>query len=234
MLIKYAEIVEPFSFIPVAGPIIFSSAKISKTFGNQAINLSNSKSNDLNEIREKIDNFLREQNHKIIIIIDDIDRLYNDEIRLIFQLIKSVGDFPNTIYLISFDHDVVINALKTVQDCPGEKYLEKVVEISESIESNDIRVDIDDRASTLQKKVRDAEKEWIPYIIVIGPKEVELGSLSVRDRENNRKVEKMKLPELIAKIQTKIHNKPFHCTQAHDNQLLANLKYQHNHPVFHS
>jgi len=129
LLIKYAEIVEPFLFIPVAGPIIFSSAKISKTFGNQAINLGNSKSNNLNEIRKEIDNFLREQNNKIIIIIDDIDRLYNDEIRLIFQLIKSVGDFPNTIYLLSFDHDVVINALKAVQDCPGEKYLEKVVQI---------------------------------------------------------------------------------------------------------
>jgi threonyl-tRNA synthetase len=91
----------------------------------------------------------------------------------------------------------------------SDNYLEKVVELSKSIEGNDIRVDIDDRASTLQKKVRDAEKEWIPYIIVIGPKEVELGTLSVRDRENKRKVEKMNLQELIAKIKTKIDDKPF-------------------------
>lgn len=129
LLVRYAEIIEPLALIPGAGPLFFSFAKIFRSFGNTAINVSDSESNDLNEIRKKIDRFLKEQNHKIIIIIDDIDRLYNDEIRLIFQLIKSIGDFPNTIYLLSFDHDVVINALKTVQDCPGEKYLDKVVQI---------------------------------------------------------------------------------------------------------
>jgi threonyl-tRNA synthetase len=91
----------------------------------------------------------------------------------------------------------------------SDDYIENVVELSETIASNAIRVDIDDKASTLPKKVREAEKEWVPYIIVVGPKEVESGTLSVRDRENNRKVEKMKLSELISKIQTKIQNKPF-------------------------
>ena len=91
----------------------------------------------------------------------------------------------------------------------SESYIKKVVELSIEIAKHKIRVDIDDRASTLQKKIREAEKEWIPYIIVVGPKEIESGVLSVRDRENNRKVEKIELSQLMKKIQNKIQNKPF-------------------------
>jgi len=91
----------------------------------------------------------------------------------------------------------------------SDAYLTKVVELSKEIASQNIRVDIDDRASTLQKKVRGAEKEWIPYIIVVGQKEVDSGILSVRDRNSNGKVEKLKLEKLINTIKTQIQNKPF-------------------------
>jgi threonyl-tRNA synthetase len=91
----------------------------------------------------------------------------------------------------------------------SESYLKKVVELSKEITKHNIRVDIDDRASTLQKKIREAEKEWVPYIIVVGSKEIESGVLSVRDRENNRKVEKIELSQLINKIQIRIQDKPF-------------------------
>lgn len=72
---------------------------------------------------------LNEIDTKLIIVIDDIDRLNNTEIRQIFQLVKSLADFPNTIYLLSFDKDVVINALKKVQEGSGNEYLEKVVQV---------------------------------------------------------------------------------------------------------
>jgi threonyl-tRNA synthetase len=70
-------------------------------------------------------------------------------------------------------------------------------------------VDIDDRASTLQKKVREAETEWIPYIIVVGQRELDSEVLSVRNREMHGDVQKMKLDELITKIAAKLEGKPF-------------------------
>ncbi len=91
----------------------------------------------------------------------------------------------------------------------SDKYLEKVEEIAGKIESNCIRVDIDDSASTLQKKIREAEQEWIPYIIVLGEKEVESGMLSVRDREVKGAQQNLTLDELITKIKSKITGKPF-------------------------
>ena len=44
------------------------------------------------------------------------------------------------------------------------------------------RVDVDDRDMTVGKKIRDAEREWIPFIIVFGEKEKEGGKLQVRLR----------------------------------------------------
>jgi predicted KAP-like P-loop ATPase len=76
-----------------------------------------------------LNGLLEKQPHKIIVVIDDIDRLNDTEIRQIFQLIKSLGDFPNTIYLLAFDKTVVITALEKVQEGSGAGYLEKVVQI---------------------------------------------------------------------------------------------------------
>ena len=91
----------------------------------------------------------------------------------------------------------------------SDKYTEKVEEIAQQIESHCIRVDIDDRVSTLQKRVREAETEWVPYVVVVGQREIESGVLSIRDREAHGKVHNMKLDELITKIKSELEGKPF-------------------------
>jgi len=91
----------------------------------------------------------------------------------------------------------------------SDKYMDKVEELVTKIEASCIRVDIDDTASTLQKKIREAEQEWVPYIVVIGEKEIESGKLSVRDRELRGSQQIMTVDELLNKITTKIAGKPF-------------------------
>ncbi len=71
-----------------------------------------------------------------------------------------------------------------------------------------IRVDFDDRTETLQKKVRDAEKEWIPFIVVVGEKEIKSGKLSVRQRATGKQ-ETMELQSLVETIEEKTAGKPF-------------------------
>jgi threonyl-tRNA synthetase len=61
----------------------------------------------------------------------------------------------------------------------------------------------------LQKKIREAEQEWVPYIVVVGEKEVESGTLSVRDRELKGQQQNMTADQLIAKVSEKIAGKPF-------------------------
>jgi threonyl-tRNA synthetase len=91
----------------------------------------------------------------------------------------------------------------------SDKFLDKVGDLAHQIDAHCIRVDIDDSSSTLQKKIREAEQEWIPYIVVVGEKEVESGTLSIRDREQKGKQENFTPDQLIAKVSEKISGKPF-------------------------
>ena len=87
-------------------------------------------------------------------------------------------------------------------------FLGSVEKISRKMEKHCIRVDIDDRALTLQKRVRDAEMEWVPYIVVVGRNEVESDVLPVRDRAAGE-MHKMKPSELIEEIERVTNGKPF-------------------------
>ena len=57
------------------------------------------------------------------------------------------------------------------------------------------------------RKIRGAEREWIPYIVVLGAKEVAEGSMNVRTRDGVQR--KMTLPELLAEIEPQMEGKPF-------------------------
>ncbi|MBD5130161.1 MAG: hypothetical protein HDT43_09590 [Ruminococcaceae bacterium] len=86
---------------------------------------------DISTQKQKIIDMLNssEQNHKFLIIIDDVDRLSNDQIRQVFQLIASVANFPKVRYLVVFDKGIVVKALEKVQDGSGEAYLEKIIQM---------------------------------------------------------------------------------------------------------
>jgi threonyl-tRNA synthetase len=71
-----------------------------------------------------------------------------------------------------------------------------------------IRVDIDDRSESISKKIRDAEMEWTPLIVVLGEKERESGKLAVRFRETG-KVENMELKELTNYVKERTKDFPF-------------------------
>ena len=82
------------------------------------------------EFKREIKEFLLKRKSKILIIIDDIDRLTPDEIRTLFKLIKINNDFPNVIYVLSFDGEVVKTALETQRGINGKDYLEKIVQVT--------------------------------------------------------------------------------------------------------
>jgi len=68
------------------------------------------------------------------------------------------------------------------------------------------RVDIDDRDLSVSRKIRDAEKEWIPYIVVIGQREKEKDILTVRIRGNG--VKEMRREELLQILKEETEGKP--------------------------
>ena len=84
---------------------------------------------DVTKLRQNIENELTKNSRRIIVIIDDIDRLSSEEIRQLFKVVKAVADFANITYLLAFDKDVAIAALEKVQDSKGEEYLEKIIQV---------------------------------------------------------------------------------------------------------
>jgi threonyl-tRNA synthetase len=90
----------------------------------------------------------------------------------------------------------------------GDKFLDDVLKMAEDIEEQCIRVDVDDRPLTLQKRVRDAEIEWVPYIVVIGQKELDSKMLAVRDRRV-KELRNLTLDDLIHEIKETAKGMPF-------------------------
>ena len=87
-----------------------------------------------------------------------------------------------------------------------ERNLDYAVEVLENLESRMIRVDIDDRDATVGRKIKDAESFWIPYIVVIGDKEVAEKKLSVRTRDGDNLV--LSIEEFIEMLEKELDGYP--------------------------
>ena len=91
--------------------------------------------------KQRLEEELLKFDGRVVVIIDDIDRLPNDQVRMVFQLVASLAKLPKINYLLSFDEEVVTRALSEVQKCDGAEYLEKVVQVPvrlPSISSGDL------------------------------------------------------------------------------------------------
>nr|WP_298793663.1 P-loop NTPase fold protein [uncultured Allomuricauda sp.] len=86
----------------------------------------------LEEMKKDIDKTLEISNKKIIIFIDDIDRLDKDEIFMLFKLIKTNADFKNLVFIICLDHEHVAKAIYSRYGPgieSGKEFLEKIINI---------------------------------------------------------------------------------------------------------
>ena len=114
------------SSAPIISPFLKPAKDITDEFNNLLTELNNK---TVEDIKEEICNELKNFEGKIVVIIDDIDRLTADEIRELFTIVKAVADFPNTIYILAFDKEVVVRALEKVQEGKGEDYLKKIIQV---------------------------------------------------------------------------------------------------------
>jgi len=88
------------------------------------------------------------------------------------------------------------------------EFLKFCENLADKITASKIRVDIDDRNESIGKRIREAETEWIQYILVIGEKEVNAKELNVRDRETGE-VKQIVFDDFVGQIHDQIKDKPF-------------------------
>lgn len=92
----------------------------------------------------------------------------------------------------------------------SEKHMDFALKVADQL---DCRVDIDDREDTVGKKVREAGREWVPYVVVVGDKEVETGNINVTVRSesepNKPKKVEMTAEELNARVRSETIGMPY-------------------------
>ena len=154
---QYSDIIDVSLLIPVVGPAIAPILKtISKSKGAKLMQAPS-----LDEAKEKLCKALEDFNHKIIVFIDDIDRLTTPQIKDIFQLVKQVGDFPNIIYVLTMDREIVCNALSEYHNIDGDEYLKKIVQVSfevPEIDKTTVHEILRDRLNDIVHKSKNEEE----------------------------------------------------------------------------
>lgn len=87
----------------------------------------------LEDLKNRVNDFLKESDKKIVVIIDDIDRLDKQELFSLFKLIKLTGDFSKTYYILSFDDEMVASAIgerfAEGNRNSGHNFLEKIIQV---------------------------------------------------------------------------------------------------------
>jgi threonyl-tRNA synthetase len=94
-----------------------------------------------------------------------------------------------------------------VEICPvSEKVADYARHVTATLKSHGFRVHLDDRNEKLPAKIRDAQLQKIPYMLVLGPKESEAGTVSVRHRAKGDLGPKP-LPEVIELLNKEVESK---------------------------
>jgi hypothetical protein len=88
---------------------------------------------ELRNIRAEVERVLEQRQKRVLVFVDDIDRLDRREIQTLFKLVRLAGDFPYTTYVLAFDDLVVAQALGEAYGSgdaeAGRRFIEKIVQV---------------------------------------------------------------------------------------------------------
>ena len=87
----------------------------------------------------------------------------------------------------------------------SDKHLEYANKVKEALEEKDVRVEVDERAEKIGYKIREAQLQKVPYMLVVGDKEETSGEVGVRNRKDGD-LGAMKLEDFVSKIDSEIRN----------------------------
>ncbi len=141
-------------------------------FGNINFRTFGKSQNSLGQQRNEIDKALKSIEKKIVVIIDDTDRLDEEETKLIMKLVKMTANFPNTVFLLAYDREQV--AHKLGENNVGEEYLKKIIQVSFTLPKPDeeglkriVFSDLEDTIKNIYGEVKiegEDERRWNTFL----------------------------------------------------------------------
>lgn len=92
--------------------------------------LLDDKDKEAAELKEEVEDTLVQQQRRIVITIDDIDRLAAEDIKQLFRIFKAMRNFTNLVYLLVFNKEVVMRTIADTKEISEEAYLEQIIQVS--------------------------------------------------------------------------------------------------------
>ena len=123
-LAEYGHLLSPLASFVGAGPLVSGAADVLATLSTRA---------SVFEQRQELRSLLEELDRRLVVVVDDVDRLRPQEVLDMVRLVRLVGDFPNTLYLLAFDRGRVEECLGEGSPERGRSYLEKIVQVTHDV-----------------------------------------------------------------------------------------------------
>lgn len=128
---SYGRIVAPLRYVPYLSEIARVSSEVA---GDLSQALAGGQSPPSARQRGKqLAEQLAALEQPIVVMVDDLDRLRDEEIVDVVRLVRLVGDFPNLVYVMAFDRPVVERSLGGGDRVKGRAYLDKIVHLSHEL-----------------------------------------------------------------------------------------------------
>lgn len=113
------------------------AAAAAEHVGNIAEGLSDV---DAETLKDRIDRRLAVEDRRLVVFMDDLDRLDHQEIQAVFRLVKLTLSFTNTAFVLAFDDEVVEQALGAQFGPASRKFLEKIIQVPLQLPRVDILI----------------------------------------------------------------------------------------------
>lgn len=128
-----AKVASPLRLIPVASETARTVSEAGKGMSDAVSSLAAQMDNDMYGLREEVTKRLRMERRRVVVFVDDLDRLDAAEIKRMFAVIKAVANFPNTIYVLALDRTQAATVLDAVTNSAGAAYVEKIVQATVNV-----------------------------------------------------------------------------------------------------
>jgi hypothetical protein len=146
--------------------LLGASGPLAKHVASLLIARQRIKERTLDEVKSQLKDDLKHRASRLVVVIDDIDRLAPSELQLVFQLVKANADFPRLVYLLLYDRRQVEANLNRV-GLDGRPYLEKIVQIEYRVPLTDqetldklVSVSVEQVASSIGGLSKEQKYRW--------------------------------------------------------------------------
>lgn len=129
--LELAQVLRPLKYVPGMGGVVDATLDGARTLSRYL----KENRQTVNEMKNEINSKIKSTGIKLLVIVDDLDRLSDKETAEMLMAIRCIADFENTFYLLAYDHNLLVQACGNIQKGFGEQYIGKIIQLPATLPS---------------------------------------------------------------------------------------------------